>query len=60
MFLRKSIPIVESEKSTEKKRISVFILKNGELKGDKITDDNDDIVKYGNDFINFKIISQFF
>ena len=56
MLHQKYIPIQEYENSTEKNEYHYLYKKDVELKGDNITVENEGIVKYGNDFINCKII----
>ena len=55
MFHRKYIPIQEFETST-KNQYHYSIKKGDESKDDKITDDNEGIIEYGNDYIKCKII----
>ena len=55
-ILEKYIPVHEYENSTEKDEYKYLYKKEEELKGDNITDENEGIVEYGNDFINYKII----
>ena len=56
MIHQKYIPIQEYENSTVKNEYEYLYKKDGELKGDNITVENDGIVKYGNDFIKCKIV----
>ena len=56
MAHQKYIPIQEYENSIMKNEYQYLYKKDCELKGDKITDENEGIVEYGNDFINCKII----
>ena len=56
MIHQKRIPIQEFEKSTVKDEYDYIFNKDGELKCDIITDENEGIVFYGNDFINCKYI----
>ena len=56
MCHQKYIPIQEYKNSTEKDEYKYLYKKDDELKGDNITDENEAIVDYGNDFINYKII----
>ena len=55
MLHQKYIPIQEYKNSTEKEEYKYLYKKDNELKGDNITDENEGIVAYGNDFINCKI-----
>ena len=52
---QKYIPIQENENSTVKNEYQYLYKKDEELKGGNITDGNEGIVEYGNDFINCKI-----
>ena len=54
MLNQKFIPIQEYEKSTVKSEYQYLYKKDGELKGYKISVENEGIVGYGNDFINCK------
>ena len=56
MLHQKCIPIQEYENSTMKNDYDYLYKKNDELKGDNITDGNEGIVEYGNDFMNCKIV----
>ena len=56
MLNQKYIPIQEYEKSTVKNEYQYLYKKDEELKGDIISDENEGIVEYGNDFLNCKII----
>ena len=56
MCYQKYIPIQEYKNSIEKDEYKYLYKKDDELKGDNITDENDGIVKYGNDFLYCKII----
>ena len=56
MLHQKSIPIEEYENSTEKIEYQYLYKKNDEVKGDKITDENEGTVAHGNAFINWKVI----
>ena len=49
-------PIQEDENSTMKNEYQYLYKKDGELKGDNITVENEGIVEYGNDFITCKIV----
>ena len=53
---QKYIPVQEYENSTVKNEYQYLYKKDEELKGDNITDENEGVVEYGNDFINCKII----
>ena len=55
MLHQKFFPIQEYENSTEKHDYQYLYKKDGELKGG-IADENEGVVKFGNDFINCKII----
>ena len=46
----------EYENSTVKNEYEYLYKKDGELKGDNITDENEGVVEYGNDFLNCKVI----
>ena len=50
MLHKKYIPLQEYENSTVKNEYQYLYKKDGELKGDNITVDNDGIVEYGNYF----------
>ena len=56
MLHQKYIPIQEYENSIMKNEYQYLYKKDDELKGDNITDENESIVEYGNDFINCKIV----
>ena len=56
MLHQKHIPPQEYENSTVKNEYQYLYEKVEELKGDNITVENEDIVEYGNDFLNCKII----
>ena len=56
MSYQKYIPIQEYQNSTMKNEYQYLYKKDVELKGDNITDENEGIVEYGNDFLNCKII----
>ena len=56
MAHQKYFPLQEYENWTMKNEYQYLYKKDEELKGDNITDENEDIVEYGNDFINCKII----
>ena len=53
---QKYTPPQEYENSTMKNEYQYLYKKDEELKGDKITVENEGVVEYGNDFINCKII----
>ena len=54
---RKLIPNQEFATSTDKNESHYSNKKDDDLKGDNITDENESIIEYGNDFKNCKIIS---
>ena len=56
MLEQKYIPLQEYENSTMKNEYQYMYKKDEELKGDNITEENDGILEYGNDFINCKIV----
>ena len=56
MSEQKYIPIQEYENSSLKNEVEYLYKKDDELKGDNITEENEVIVEYGNDFLNCKII----
>ena len=56
MSHQKYIPFQENENSTMKNEHLYLYKKDENLKGDNITDENEGIVEYGNDFLNCKII----
>ena len=56
MLHQKYIPLQEYENSTMKNEYQYLYEKDEELKGDKISAENEGIVEYGIDFINCKII----
>ena len=56
MLHQKYIPLQEYENSTVKNEYQYLYKKDGELKGDNISVENEGVVEYGNDFINCKII----
>ena len=58
MLLQKYTPIQAYENSTKKDEYDCLYKKDVELKGDKIIFENEGIVKYGNDFVNYKIVIQ--
>ena len=58
MLHQKYIPIQEYENLTVKNEYQYLYKKDGELKGDKITVENESVVEYGNDFLNCKIIHE--
>ena len=56
MLYQKYIPIEEYQNTIEEGQYRYLYKKDSELKGDNITDENEGVVEYGNDFINCKII----
>ena len=56
MLHQKYIPLQEYENSTVENEYQCLYKKDGELKGDNISVENEGVVEYGNDFINCKII----
>ena len=56
MLYQKYIPLQEYENSAVKNEYECLYKKDGKLKSDNITLENEDIVEYGNDFLNCKII----
>ena len=56
MLHQKYIPNQEYETSTVKNGYEYLYKKDGEVKGDNITDENEGIVDYGIDFFNCEII----
>ena len=56
MLYQKYIPLQEYENSTVKNEYQYLYKKDGELKGDNISVENEGVVEYGKDFINCKII----
>ena len=56
MLHQKYIPIQGYENSTMKNEYQYLYKKDDELKGDNITVENEGVVEYANDFINYKII----
>ena len=56
MAHQKYIPIQEYKSSVMENEYQYLYKKDGELKGDNITVENEDYVEYGNDFKNCKII----
>ena len=56
MLHQKYIPLQEYENSTMKNEYQYLYKKGEELKGDNISDENEGIVEYGNDFYKCKII----
>ena len=56
MLHQKNIHIQEDENSTMKNEYECLYKKDEELKGINITDENEGIVEYGDNFINCKII----
>ena len=50
MLHQKYIPIQEYEKSTEKTKYEYLYKLDDDIKDNNITDENEGIVKYGNDF----------
>ena len=56
MSYQKFIPIEEFQNTIEEGEYQYLYKKDSELKGDNITDENEAIVDYGNDFLNCKII----
>ena len=56
MLHQKYIPLQEYENSTVKNVYQYLYKKDGELKGDNISVENEGVVEYGNEFINCEII----
>ena len=56
MLHQKYIPLQEYVNLTVKNEYQYLYEKDGELKGDNITDENEGVVQYANDFLNYKII----
>ena len=56
LLYQKDFPIQEYEISTMKNEYQYLYKKDGEINGDNITDEDEGIVEYGNDFLNCKII----
>ena len=56
MLHQRYIPIQNYKTSTEKNEYVFLYKKCDELKGNNTTDENEDIVEYGNDFINCKLL----
>ena len=56
MLHQKYIPLQEYENSTMKNEYQYLYKKDGELKGDNISVENEGIVEYDNDFYKCKII----
>ena len=56
MLHKKHFPIQEYKNSTMKNEYQYLYKKDEELKGDNITDENEGIVEYGNDFKNCNIV----
>ena len=56
MLHQKYVPIQEYENSTVKNEYEYLYEKDGKLKGNNFTVENDGIVEYGNNFINCKIV----
>ena len=56
MLHQKYIPLQEYENSTVKNENQYLHKKDEVIKGDSITVENEGIFKYGNDFLNCKII----
>ena len=56
MLHQKFIPIEEYQNSTMKNEYQYLYRKDDELKRNNITDENEGIVEYGNDFINCRIV----
>ena len=56
MLHRKYLPLQECENSTMKNEYQFLYKKDGELKGDNFTVENEGVVEYGNDFLNCEII----
>ena len=55
MLHQKCIPLQEYKTSAEKNDCHYLYRKNDELKGDNLTDENERIIEYGNDFIICKV-----
>ena len=53
MLHQKCIPLQEYKNSTVKNEYQYLYKKDEELKGDNITDENEGIVEYGNDFLKY-------
>ena len=56
MLKQKYIDVQEYENSSVKNEYEYLYKKDDELKGDNITEENEGIVEYGNDFLNCKLI----
>ena len=56
MLHQKYLPLQEYENSTVKNEYQYLYKKDDQLKGDIITVENEGVVKYGNDFLNCKIM----
>ena len=56
MLHQKCIPLQKYKNSTVKNEYQYLYKKDEELKGDNITDENEGIVEYDNDFSECKII----
>ena len=56
MLYQKYIPLQEYKNSTVKNEYQYLYKKDGELKWDNISVENEGVVEYGKDFINCKII----
>ena len=56
MLYQKYIPIEEYQNTIEEGEYQYLYKKDSELKGDNITQENEGVVEYGNNFINCKII----
>ena len=56
MLHQKFILLLDYENSTLKNEYQYLYKKDEELKGDNITFENEGVVEYGNDFLNYKII----
>ena len=55
-FFRKFVPFEENKNSTQKDDYVYLHKKDNEMNNDKVTVENEGIVKYGRDFLNCKII----
>ena len=56
MLYQKYIPIEEYQNTIEEGEYQYLYKKDSKLKGDNITQENEVVVEYGNDFLNCKII----
>ena len=56
MLHQKYIPLQENESSTVKNENQYLFKKDEKIEGDNVTVENEDLVEYGNDFLNCKII----